>query len=115
MVHHVQCSRYIFVEFWLWHIVRHVVQEIDVPERPSGEVFCLRSHLEILKIEIEKSASVDKKLKTEIERPVGVIWGPTSSIISAQLLCFRGTITSSTSSSAIQSYLCNISLRGERL
>ena len=31
---------------------------------------------------------------------------PTSAIISAQLLCFRGTINSSTSSSAIQSYLC---------
>ena len=31
---------------------------------------------------------------------------PTSAIISAQLLCFCGTINSSTSSSAIQSYLC---------
>ena len=50
MVHHVQCGRYIFVEFWLWHIVRHVVQEIDVPERPSGEVFGLRSCLQLLNI-----------------------------------------------------------------
>ena len=58
MVHHVQCSRYIFVEFWLWHIVRHVVQEIDVPERPSGEFFGLRSHLETLKD--ERQAEVRK-------------------------------------------------------
>ena len=56
MVHHVQCCGNIFVEFWLRHLVRHVVQEIDVPERPSGEIFGLRSHLERLKIEIEKSA-----------------------------------------------------------
>ena len=61
MVHHVQCSGNIFVEFWLWHIVRHVVKEIYVPERPSGEFFGLRSHLEILNIEIEKSTSVDTK------------------------------------------------------
>ena len=56
MVHHMQFGGNIFVEFWLRHIVRHVVQEIDVPERPSGEIFGLRSHLERLKIEIEKSA-----------------------------------------------------------
>ena len=53
MVHHMQCCGNIFVEFWLWHVVRHVVQEIDVSERPSGEFFGLRSYLEILKIEIE--------------------------------------------------------------
>ena len=57
MVHHVQCGRYIFVEFWLWHIVRHVVQEIDVPEGISGEVFRLRSHLNKLKISIEMIAN----------------------------------------------------------
>ena len=61
MVHHVQCGGNIFVEFWLWHIVRHVVKEIYVPERPSGEFFGLQSHLEILNIEIEKSTSVDTK------------------------------------------------------
>ena len=61
MVHHMQCRGYIFVEFWLRHIVRHVVQEIDVPERISGEVFRLRSHLEKLNILIEMIA--DKNCK----------------------------------------------------
>ena len=59
MVHHVQCGGNIFVEFWLWHIVRHVVQKIDVPEPPSGEIFGLRSRLEILNIKIDRPAGVN--------------------------------------------------------
>ena len=56
MVHHVQCGRNI-LEFWLRQIVSHVVQEIDVPEGISGEVFRLRSHLNKLKISIEMIAN----------------------------------------------------------
>ena len=50
MAHHVHCSRNVLVEFWIWQILRHVVEEIDVPEGPSGEIFGLRSDLKILKI-----------------------------------------------------------------
>ena len=67
MVHHVQCCGNIFVEFWLRHVVCHVVQKIDVPERPSGEIFGLRSHLETLKN--ERQAEVicwQKKRKIQI-------------------------------------------------
>ena len=74
MVHHVQCGRNIFVEFWLRHVVRHVVQEINVPERPPGEIFGLRSHLEILNIEIERSAKDICRHKIKIERPAWEIW-----------------------------------------
>ena len=87
MAHHVHCSGNVLVEFWIWQILRHVVEEIDVPEGPSGEIFGLRSDLKILNIEYWDFLS-------------------TSAIILAQLLCWRGTITSSTSSNAIQSYLC---------
>ena len=50
MAHHVHCSGNVLVEFWIWQILRHVVEEIDVPEGPSGEIFGLRSDLKLLKI-----------------------------------------------------------------
>ena len=94
MIHHVQCGRNILMEFWLRQIVRHVVKEINVPERPAGVILGLWTHLEIMKIEVKKD-----------QWEWLVACGSTSAIISAQLLCFRGTITSSTSRRAIQSYL----------
>ena len=94
MVHHVQCGGNILVESWFQQIFRHVVQEVDVSERPAGVILGLWTHLEIMKIEVKKD-----------QWEWLVACGPTSAIISAQLLCFRGTITSSTSSRAIQSYL----------
>ena len=48
VAHHVQCNRDILGYFWIWQIICHVVEEIDVPERPSGEILGLGSHLEKL-------------------------------------------------------------------
>ena len=45
MVHHVELGGDILVEIRLWQIVRHVVEEVDVGERPAGEVLCVRANL----------------------------------------------------------------------
>ena len=52
MVHHVKPCWNIVVEIRLWQIVCHVVEEVDVPERPTRVILRLWTHLEILKIEI---------------------------------------------------------------
>ena len=44
MVHHVELGWDILVEIRLWQIVRHVVEEVDVLERPPRKVFGLRMH-----------------------------------------------------------------------
>ena len=54
MVHHVELGGDILVKIRLWQIVRHVVEEVDVPERPAGVIPGLWTHLEILKIEVKK-------------------------------------------------------------
>ena len=46
VAHHVQCGRNILVEIRLRQIVRHVVEEVDVPEGPVGVVLGLWTHLE---------------------------------------------------------------------
>ena len=53
VVHHVKPCWNIFVEIRLWQIVCHVVEEVDVPERPTGVILRLWTHLEILNIEIK--------------------------------------------------------------
>ena len=53
VVHHVQPCRNILVELRLRKIVRHVVEEVDVPERPPGVILRLWTHLEMLEIEIK--------------------------------------------------------------
>ena len=45
MVHDVKCLRNILVQVGLRQVVRHVVQEVDVGERPAGEVLCVRANL----------------------------------------------------------------------
>ena len=45
MVHHVELGWDILVEIRLWQIVRHVVEEVDVGERPAGEGLCVRANL----------------------------------------------------------------------
>ena len=87
MVHDMEARRDVLVERWLSLILRHVVEEVDVREGPARELICVRSNL--------KGRMMMIILKYVF----------TFSIISLQLLCFLGTITSSTSSRAIQSYL----------
>ena len=53
MVHHVELGGDILVKIRLWQIVRHVVEEVDVPERPPGVILRLWTHLEMLEIEIK--------------------------------------------------------------
>ena len=52
MVHHVQCSRNILVEIRLRQIVCHVVEEVDVLERPVCVIHGVWTRLKILKIRI---------------------------------------------------------------
>ena len=45
MIHDVKCLRNILVQVGLRQVVRHVVKEVDVGERPAGEVLCVRANL----------------------------------------------------------------------
>ena len=45
MIHDVKCLRNILVQAGLRQVVRHVVEEVDVGERPAGEVLCVRANL----------------------------------------------------------------------
>ena len=45
MVHDIKCLRNILVQVGLRPVVRHVVQEVDVGERPAGEVLYVRDNL----------------------------------------------------------------------
>ena len=103
MVHDIKCLRNILVQVGLRQVVRHVVEEVDVGERPAGEVLCVRANLGN---EDGGWRNDDKKTIPKKEATNNPYL--TCSIISAQLLCFRGTITSSTSKRAIHSYLTQL-------
>ena len=103
MVHDIKCLRNILVQAGLRQVVRHVVEEVDVGERPAGEGLCVRANLGN---EDGGWRNDDKNNSQEGIRKNNP--HPTCSIISAQLLCFRGTITSSTSKRAIHSYLTQL-------
>ena len=45
MVHDIKSLRNILVQVRLQQVVRHVVQEVDIGERPAGEVLCVRANL----------------------------------------------------------------------
>ena len=45
MVHDIKCLRNILVQVGLRQVVRHVVEEVDVGERPAGEGLCVRANL----------------------------------------------------------------------
>ena len=45
MVHNIKCLRNILVQAGLRQVVRHVVEEVDVGERPAREVLCVQANL----------------------------------------------------------------------
>ena len=45
MVHDMEARRDVLVEVWLSPILRHVVEEVDVRERPTRELICVWSNL----------------------------------------------------------------------
>ena len=45
MVHDIKCLRNVLVQVGLWQVVRHVVEEVDVGERPAGEALCVLANL----------------------------------------------------------------------
>ena len=47
MVHDMESSRKIFGKIWLWMVVRHVVEEVDVGELPVGELLGVHLNLEL--------------------------------------------------------------------
>ena len=48
VVHYVKSIRNVLVKIWLRMVVCHVVQEVDVGERPAGKLVGIRSNLEIV-------------------------------------------------------------------
>ena len=45
MIQDVKCLRNILVQAGLRQVVRHVVEEVDVGERPAGEALCVLANL----------------------------------------------------------------------
>ena len=45
VVHYVQPRGNVLVKVWLRMVLRHVVQEVDVRERPAREFLCVWSNL----------------------------------------------------------------------
>ena len=50
VVHYVQPRGNVLVKVWLRMVLRHVVQEVDVRERPAGEFLCVWPNLEFVMV-----------------------------------------------------------------